>query len=401
MSIPDITTTSPHHWKYLSEGGANIVFSYDGPRDADERFYGKVLRLRKNSTAVEDEENAVLFQAEIISRLVSQKHLVDVEIVLSSPSWLEKLSSLCTNSRPTWRTDNIDLECTKGFLASNLVSSPISAEIKPKWSFLRLGMCTCRFCMHSSCRGWTTTYCPLDIFSASPTRIKNALYALYDWWSDDAATQNNFRLFAGGSLVSPDDLLPTSQRLGLLLSSEKEVRELVVETLHASLVQPESLLLLKTLNALQRTLDGEGIEGLASLWNRVHQKTTVGNGYFQPTLDEWKSFITEHFERQGSSVSPPAQSDEDQLRYHILSYLLSSTFKDCSIMIMLPGLLHHSLPISSFPSRITLIDLDQKPVQRLQKWLEQDRNIQQRYTELVSQKEAMKKECVDEWCLER
>ncbi|KAJ3999165.1 inositol-pentakisphosphate 2-kinase [Lentinula boryana] len=391
MPSLDITTTSPSSWKYLSEGGATLVFAYAGP--PDERFDQTVLRLRKNSTAVEDEKSITLFQTEIISCLLPQKHLVHMEAVMLSLSWLETVSNLCASSRPAWRTGDIDLKCTSGFLAPNLVSSPISVEIKPKWSFLRPGMRTCRFCMHSSCRGWTTSYCPLDLFSSSPSRMKNALYALYDSWTAGAATQNNFRLFIGGGLVTRNGLLPILQRLGLLHSSiaeENEVRELVVGTLHASLLQPESLTLLKTLNRLQRTLDGVGIEGLASLWDKVYLgKKKFGEGILQPTLNEWKLFVDEYLEHQNSSVSSQAQPDEVHLRYHILSYLLSATFKDCSIMIKLPDL-HHN----SSPPQITLIDLDSKPIQRLQKWLEQDRNIVYEYT--VISRQMLKKECVDD-----
>ncbi|KAJ3922340.1 inositol-pentakisphosphate 2-kinase [Lentinula edodes] len=405
-SVPplDLTDTYPDHWKYLSEGGATLVFSYAGPQD--ERFHNKVLRLGKNNTVVEDEDSLILFQTEVISRLVLQKHLAVLETVLLSSSWLESLSSLCKKSRPDWRTGDIDTNRTKGFLATNLVSSPISVEIKaspiaarsPKWSFLRPGLRTCRFCMHSSCRGWITSYCPLDLFSSSPARIKNALYALYDAWADGAASQNNFRLFADGRLMSPDDLLPALRGLGMLHSSileEEGIRELVVETLLVSFMKSESLELLKTLKNLQRTLDGLGIEGLASLWDNVHSldKTSFGGGFPQPTIDDWKFFVTEYLEPQGSSVPPQALSGETQLRYNILSYLLSATFKDCSMMIMLPGLLHESLPTSLFPSRITLIDLDPKRVERLQKWLEQDRNIMQEY--IVSSQTKSAKRCVD------
>lgn len=200
--------------------------------------------------------------------------------------------------------------------------------------------------------------------------------------------------------MSPEDLLPALRGLGMLHSSvleEKGIRELVVETLLVSFMKSESLELLKTLKNLQRTLDGLGIEGLASLWDNVHSldRASFGGGFPQPPIDDWKFFVTEYLEPQGSSVPPQALSGETQLRYNILSYLLSATFKDCSMMIMLPGLLHESLPTSLFPSRITLIDLDPKRVERLQKWLEQDRNIMQEYT--VSSQTKSEKRCVDVW----
>lgn len=44
-TIPDLSTTSPKHWKYISEGGATIVFSYRGPPHPV--FSNSVVRLRK------------------------------------------------------------------------------------------------------------------------------------------------------------------------------------------------------------------------------------------------------------------------------------------------------------------------------------------------------------------
>ena len=43
--IPDLSTTHPKHWKYISEGGATIVFSYRGP--PHKVFSNSVVRLRK------------------------------------------------------------------------------------------------------------------------------------------------------------------------------------------------------------------------------------------------------------------------------------------------------------------------------------------------------------------
>ncbi|KAJ3821339.1 inositol-pentakisphosphate 2-kinase [Lentinula raphanica] len=398
MPLLDVTLTSPNDWKYISEGGATIVFSYCGP--PDERFDERVLRLKKQTIDVGGLEGDETFQTEIIPRLVPRKHLVEMEAVTLSTSWLEALSALSTSLRPTWRTDYIDCASPSGFLAPNLTSSLITVEIKPKWSFLGPGMHTCRFCMHSSIRGWTTSYCPLDLFSQNPTRMKDALYHLYNSQTEGTATQNNFRIFIQGERAAPAQVTSTLQRLGMLqpeaMSQDRETRELVVETLHASLVQPESLSLLQTLNRLQRTLDDGGIENLASLWDQVHLKQKpFGEGNVQPSLDEWSSFVKEYLKLQDTPASSEVEAVEARLRYHILSYLLSTTFKDCSIMIMLDSLQHKS---STTPSRIFLIDLDPKPIERLSKWLKQDRNIANEYAALASQS---KKECVDDWSSEK
>lgn len=45
QTIPDLSKTHPKHWKYISEGGATIVFSYRGPHHPI--FSNSVVRLRK------------------------------------------------------------------------------------------------------------------------------------------------------------------------------------------------------------------------------------------------------------------------------------------------------------------------------------------------------------------
>lgn len=239
------------------------------------------------------------------------------------------------------------------------------------------------------------------------------------------------------------NLLVALQGHGLISQSSvlnrEDLRNLIVETLHLSLIQPKSSTLLEILNQLQRSLDGLGIEGLASSWDEIHSISdhseyslssfpSFGEGCSQPTINDWCSFIAEYqnvvfsSSQDGSSATPHPHSEirsktdvRENLRYHILSYLLSATFKDCSIMIMLPGLLSidqvnevkqnictSSSPSSSSsfdPSQIVLklIDLDPKPISRLQKWFEQDRAIIKRYLGLLNLKETEQKKCVDDW----
>lgn len=130
MSLLDLSTaTSPDHWRYLAEGGDTIVYSYIGP--PDERFLDKVLRIRKDRPGkTEDQDITVSFHTEIIPRLVPHDYLVDIETISLRRSWLETLSTLSVHSRPAWRTDSIDFSRTNALLVPNLVSSPISVEIK-------------------------------------------------------------------------------------------------------------------------------------------------------------------------------------------------------------------------------------------------------------------------------
>jgi inositol-pentakisphosphate 2-kinase len=137
-----ITETNPGDWTYVSEGGATIVFSYQGPHNV--RFSGHVLRLRKvarglsdealfDTTAEQPDDPMIAFQENIISRLVPSEFLPHLAVVLLDEGWLRLLVELHDGDRPAERrqTDHIDVHRKRGVLATDLVGgTPIAIEIK-------------------------------------------------------------------------------------------------------------------------------------------------------------------------------------------------------------------------------------------------------------------------------
>lgn len=129
-----LSQTSPTDWKYISEGGATIVFSYKGPPHPI--LTGKVLRLRKASSQAGGtliDELAVTFQQKIVSRLVDPTYLVDLQIVPLEAHWVETFSLYHESSRPPERrsTSTIDSSRRTAVLASDLVGGiPCAVEVK-------------------------------------------------------------------------------------------------------------------------------------------------------------------------------------------------------------------------------------------------------------------------------
>jgi inositol-pentakisphosphate 2-kinase len=113
---------------------------------------------------------------------------------------------------------------------------------------------------------------------------------------------------------------------------------------------------LHTLSRLQRTLDPLDIEGLANICNLA----PVGA---DPTIAEWTQFVSTYL----AAPSPPPPATVAHLRYHVLAYLLSATFKDCSVIVRVPD------------GTATVIDLDPKSVDRLRKWERMDKDIVEAY----------------------
>lgn len=152
-----ITQTLPSHWKYVSEGGATIVFSYVGPPDTG--FDGTVLRLRKalvpvpqaspegkevspstgaaasstHDTNQEPDDPTIEYQVKCMSRLIPLEHLPRLETVALDEPWLNKLADIQNLKRPEVRRekDGIDLDRKKGVLATDLVGGNwLAVEIK-------------------------------------------------------------------------------------------------------------------------------------------------------------------------------------------------------------------------------------------------------------------------------
>lgn len=141
--MPDVLHTTPDDWKYVSEGGATIVFSYNGQPHPD--FDGTVLRLRKTSVRsathpsapVEGEEEpddpTIEFQTKCMERLIPPEHLPRLETIHLNRAWLEKLVEIHDRVRPEARRakDTIDLNKKKGVLATDLVGGKwMAVEIK-------------------------------------------------------------------------------------------------------------------------------------------------------------------------------------------------------------------------------------------------------------------------------
>ena len=137
--------------------------------------------------------------------------------------------------------------------------------------------------------------------------------------------------------------------------------------------------LLNRISALQRTLDPLDCEGLAKLI----EVSPIAD-LTQPTMEDWMSFVDSFLSlkhQEHSAFSP------FNLRYHTLAYLLSATFKDCSLIIPL-----HPCPADTESGGIKVIDLEIKSVDRIYDWMRLDENIVKEYAKLES---GMRKTCVE------
>jgi inositol-pentakisphosphate 2-kinase len=154
--------------------------------------------------------------------------------------------------------------------------------------------------------------------------------------------------------------------------------------------------LLPILGTLQRTLDAFDIEGLVRLWNLSNSQISgdsvlpIASGTPQPTMDEWVSFIDEYLATNArpdytlEGVDTPEA--KERLRYYMMAYLMSATFKDCSVILRLG---------SGSGDRITVIDLDPKKIEKLRTWEVQDLEIVRGFKEVLRTGTASISSCED------
>ena len=244
----DARSTSQNDWRYVSEGGATIVFSYVGPYDLN--FTGTVLRLRKAPQseisqedllkqhddddediqyAAEEDDPSIDFQARIISRLIPEANLPRLESCRVGFPFLSSLSIVSRYVRPLERItrDSIDTRKRRAVLATDLVgagSGGFSVEIKPKWAFLPnpkylsdatkgVKLAYSRFVMHSHFRSlngqaenkFVNFYDPLDLFSGNEKKIENSLNNLWASWISSNGGANNLKIFVDGKMIKPND----------------------------------------------------------------------------------------------------------------------------------------------------------------------------------------------------
>lgn len=163
------------------------------------------------------------------------------------------------------------------------------------------------------------------------------------------------------ALNMPPDLSSDSSQVYIWLS--KHISRALLQTR-----------LLSHLQFLQRMLDPLDIEGLAKLWEQQHPGKPLGSGCSEPTVEEWDSFVEEYLGEKDRDLQAEWKNPlTSRLRYYMMAYLLSATFKDCSIILRFS-------PEAPVPT-ISVIDLDPKPMSRLKKWQDLDMEIAKCFTE--------------------
>lgn len=215
--------------------------------------------------------------------------------------------------------------------------------LQPKWGFLpsseyiakenkEMKSRVCRFCMHSWLKHRRDTqYCPLDLYSMKNDRMKRALQAL-------AQEPQHDKFNASYPRDSDRQLDPIQVSLAVL---QKEP-------------------VLPRLAYLQRRLDALDVEGILPLYEK-HK------------VESWPVHDIELWKQVVRDMDSPEKTD----RQRVLEFVLSMTFKDCSVFISICES-ESTIDLedgSRLPYHIKVIDLDMKKISKLRYWYDLDQRI--------------------------
>ncbi|CAN7034748.1 unnamed protein product [Brassica rapa subsp. trilocularis] len=432
-------------WSYRGEGAVNLVLAYTGSSPS---FLGKMMRIQKMpNDGKEDNGNTsgngltshekviwgeckelvscqnkeiveFLFVKHVMRPLLGHKHVNPGMRLLVAKEFLESVENIVTSQRPSWRADAASVDTHRNsvllmddltlFAHGRVEDKPcLSVEIKPKCGFLPsssfiaeenvIKKSITRFEMHQVLKlhdneiSEISEYDPLDLFSGSKDRIHKAIRALY------ATPQNNFRVFLNGSLVfgglgggTCKTTSKVEQDFEHLLkdiiktkdgSRANHFIELVAETVYTSGVLDHLLDVQK--------LDKYNIEGAVHVYyDLINQPCRVCK-----ELEKSKTSSASQF---SSMHSIPMAEKVNVLK----EFLISATAKDCSVMISFRSTdavisrssSHSNLHLESakqeFDYKVHFIDLDMRPLKKMEVYYELDKKIMNTYLEMVKKKEA-------------
>ncbi|KAI9597258.1 inositol-pentakisphosphate 2-kinase [Syncephalis fuscata] len=319
----------------------------------------------------------------------------------------------------------------------------ITFELKPKWGFLPKETSeyaqeihpekfrACRFCMHqhlkaekhlmaqskqanTSVSDWLPShYCPLDLFSSDRQRVQTALNALI------ACPQNNLRVWK--TVLETDNQSPDK----ILVVGNTGIGQKDKQQQHsnASNHQDELDRLLETvvdilLHDNHYLLDNPGIEVIMRYYHELlelKQKQAVTNetatrlscipSTHNETISIWQNALCSYQQQAASMISNNSHDEELQCLLQLHKYLFSATLKDCTILLTIGStssctqVSDHIFTehIRSFPPttsetsmatqpnesgyhyKLSIIDLDIKPLTRITDYHKLDRDILDAY----------------------
>ncbi|XP_058224764.1 inositol-pentakisphosphate 2-kinase-like isoform X5 [Rhododendron vialii] len=357
-------------WIYRGEGAANLVLAYSG---SSPTFVGKVLRIQK-APRIESPRNGYDSE-DSHSALTNDECLLwrETEDLVSAPT-REIAEQLIVSFCPR----NFSRRLKRISFPSVLLS-----ELMQPWSTLNVILrFLCLIIQFFRMISEISEYNPLDLFSGSKDRMHKAIKALF------VTPQNNFRVFLNGSLIlgglggGADS---TSCMIGEAFENvlngviQADVGQRTSNFLHLVTEAISGSGLLDQLLEVQK-LDNIDIEGaIHAYYNLVCQPCIACRDLGGEKLSA--RYANLH-----------SMSSDESLKI-VRDYLIAATAKDLSLMISFRtredrdvespynGVFLDSTN-QRFEYKESFIDLDMKPLKKMELYYERDQQIVNCYSQM-------------------
>lgn len=387
--------------------------------DSDNQFISETINggIRTISETLE----RIVFSQKILGHLLGAGLVRPCHVYHIDLDEIEQISQLLDNIRPAHRKHKrlapvchalVYSDCTLLHPAGRDDYQPVfCVELKPKQGFLSRGHQRCPFCLNQFLKKKhgkiqvLSQYCPLDLFSGLRPRMLKAIAAL------TKTPQNNLRIFQDGNLVFAEecqsDLLNVLQKW-FQLEDKPTDRTQPLRSFCALLI--EALTAHLPSRAAGSTADPVSLDEWAewtkdrrdyyspclapnssvlpsrSVLSQMLQLQSLGDVDFERLYDSYDGLVDRFlngslpFDRMRwthPSMTPDwltkdHEEDEESIRL-VQRYRISSTARDCSIMIAFQRIVEEESTSDDddlvvgvgrllFRCRVSVVDLDPKPV---------------------------------------
>ncbi|PON54919.1 Inositol-pentakisphosphate 2-kinase [Parasponia andersonii] len=422
-------------WTYRGEGAVNLVLAYSGSSPA---FIGKVLRIQKaarnesegtkSRTALTEHERLLwketeelvssptreiaghMFVQHVIGPLLGSDYVDAGTRITVSREFLESVEKNVLCQRPAWRVDaaKVDSQSDSVLLLTDHSTFPrgihegepcLCVEIKSKCGFLPISefidegnsikRSVSRYRMHQALKlhdgevSSFSEYDPLDLFSGLKDRIHKSIKDLF------FTPQNNFRVFLDGSLIFG--------ALGAAAGSTNFVIQEAFEDALKDVIQGDYGL--RSESFLQLIADTIYVSGIM---DRLIEVQKLDNLDIEGAIHAYYNIVSEPCtvcrelgeEKVSHSYASLHSISLDESLKIVKNFLIATTAKDCSFMMCfrlrkegISGSSYSSVYLKStnqtFDYKVCFIDLDLKPLKKMQEYYEKDKNIVSCYTKKV------------------
>ena len=325
-----------------------------------------------------------------------------------------------------------------------------AVEIKPKWGFLpkmanllsgedvASDTTVCRFCIHQRLKiqngkiSSISPYCPLDLFASCSCRLKRALWSLFQ------EPQNNLRVFHNGNVIysglevnsikqnttsfnsylndisykSKETVLTNDAFISIICSifvhdswqgveSQSSLMNCTATSTPICKTKENVPLkrndcfplgpkgILKKLIRLQQIcgIDASTVKSIIEIIKGRKEPSINLERIEDYTSQQWDNFVARI--KEGRRLEDKGSVED--LIYNVQSFLVSATFKDCSIMITFTEKLdsegHENNIVkdcnssANYVYSIKLIDLDPKQIRKIDYYEQLDHDILKVYRE--------------------